>query len=371
MFKYYSPVDDAIVFFTSKVNKSMTNADLLRNLNKNYPTVEKKLERLLKPSIELEKKLSSAIKTIDADYEFLFKLDESVDGILTHLFNPAWLLFSYCSGRGEFSSDLNTCIRNLHALPQHKRDVLFLSYMSDLEVFEDISMIPKVSEQECGQLIETMRTLKMEPSVRTRLIELYVNFDEYVSRLGTILKPAVDVIIANEAIYAEDLRKNEAEIDALGGLRGVVKQKYSFAMKDGIAERLHICVLIPNDASMRDDVNDNVDAFFGLNILELVDVLYSGRENQKLSTMFKMLSDETRLEILHSICKKPMYGLELAEQFSISAPTVSYHMRKLGMGGFTESYFDGGRTYYHANMENIKKFVKSFEDFLTSESDKK
>ena len=369
MFKYYSPVDDAIIFFTSKVNKSMTNTDLMRTLNKNHPALEKKLERVLRPAVELEKKLNAAIKTIDTDYEFLFLLDQTADGNADHLYNPAWLLFSYCSGRGEFSTDMATEIKNLHSLPQHKRDVLFLNYLRDLKIFESPSRIPNVTEENCGQIIETMRGLNMDQGVRTRLIELYVNFDEYVSRLNTILKPAVDVIIANESLYSDDVKKNEEAIDALGGLRGVVKQKYGFAMKEGVAERMHLCVLIPNKASLRDDVNDNVDAFFGVNVLELVDIVFSGRENQKLSTMFKMLSDETRLEILHSICKKPMYGLELAEQFSISAPTVSYHMRKLGMGGFTESYFDSGRTYYRANIDNIKRFVKSFEDFLTSEDE--
>lgn len=369
MFKYYAPVDDAIIFLTSKVNKSMTNGDLIRTLNKNHPALEKKLERVLRPAVELEKKLNAAIKTIDTDYDFLFLLDQTADGNGDHLYNPAWLLFSYCSGRGEFSTDLATAIKNLHALPQHLRDVLFLDYLRDLKIFSDVRSIPKVDESNCGQIIEMMRSLNMDQGVRTRLIELYVNFDEYVSRLGAILKPAVDVIIENESIYADDIKKNEEAIDALGGLRGVVKQKYGFEMKEGVAERMHLCVLTPNKASLKDDVNDNVDAFFGVNVLELVDIVFSGRENQKLSTMFKMLSDETRLEILHSICKKPMYGLELAEQFSISAPTVSYHMRKLGMGGFTESYFDGGRTYYRANIENIKHFVKSFEDFLTSDQD--
>lgn len=369
MLKYYSPVDDAIIFFTSKVNKSMSNADLSRTLHKNHPAVEKKLDRVLKPSIELEKKLNSAIKSVDADCEFLFKLDQNPEGQGDHLFNPAWLMFSYCAGRGDYSCELSDAVKKLHALPQHQRDAMFLSYLRDLRIFDDDGHT-QVSENDCGQLIETMRALNMDSGIRTRLIELYVNFDEYVSRIETILKPAVDLIIANEDIYAEPVKKNAETIDAMGGLREFVKQRFSFSMRSDIADRVHLCVLIPNDASLRDDIYGNVDAFFGVNAMELVDIIYAGRENQKLSTMFKMLSDETRLEILHSICKKPMYGLELAEVFSISAPTVSYHMRKLGMGGFTESYFDGGRTYYRANTENIKRFIKSFEDFLSSETDK-
>ena len=369
MYKYYSPVDDALIFFTTKVNKSMTIADLSRTINKNHPSLDKKLERVLKPALDLEKRLNAAFKTVDEDYDFLFMLDQNADGEADYLYNPAWLMFSYCAGRCEFSTDFPTLIKNLHSLPQYRRDELFLSYLRDLKVFADTSLIPKVSENDCGQIIETMRSLNMDGSVRTRLIELYVNFDEYVSRLAAILKPAVDVIMASDDIYGDAVKKNEEMIDSLGGLSGVVKQKYNFTMKSDIAHRLHLCVLVPNKASMRDDIYDNIDAFFGVNVLELVDVVYSGKENHKLSTMFKMLSDETRLEILHSICKKTMYGLEIAEKFSISAPTVSYHMRKLGMAGFTESYFDSGRTYYRANTDNIKRFVKSFEDFLTSEAE--
>lgn len=369
MYKYYSPVDDAIIFFTSKVNKSMTIADLARTINKNNPTLEKKLERVIKPALDLEKRLNAAFKTMDEDYDFLFKLDQNADGEADYLYNPAWLMFSYCAGRGEYSFDLDTLINNLHSLPQYRRDELFLSYLRDLKVFSEPGMIPDVNEHEYGQLIETLCSIRLDSSVRTRLIELYVNFDEYVSRIGAILKPAVDIIAASEDIYGDAVKKDEEMVDSLGGLSGVVKQKYNFTMKNNIAHRLHLCVLIPNKASMKDDVHDNIDAFFGVNVLELADIVYAGKENHKLSTMFKMLSDETRLEILHSICKKTMYGLEIAEKFSISAPTVSYHMRKLGLAGFTESFFDSGRTYYRANMDNIHKFIRSFEDFLSSEPD--
>ena len=60
MYKYYSPIDDAIIFFTTKVNKTMTVADLSRTLHKNHPSLEKKLERVIKPALELEKKYEEA-----------------------------------------------------------------------------------------------------------------------------------------------------------------------------------------------------------------------------------------------------------------------------------------------------------------------
>jgi DNA-binding transcriptional ArsR family regulator len=59
-----------------------------------------------------------------------------------------------------------------------------------------------------------------------------------------------------------------------------------------------------------------------------------------------------------------MYGQELAQMFSVTAPTVSYHMTKLVVSGLAESYFDCGKSYFRVNTKNLRALEKSFHDFF-------
>lgn len=45
--------------------------------------------------------------------------------------------------------------------------------------------------------------------------------------------------------------------------------------------------------------------------------------------LFKCLSDKSRLQILKSLAIEDMYVERLAERLGISAPTVSFHLKKL------------------------------------------
>ena len=45
--------------------------------------------------------------------------------------------------------------------------------------------------------------------------------------------------------------------------------------------------------------------------------------------LFKCLSDKSRLQILKSLAIEDMYVERLAERLGITAPTVSFHLKKL------------------------------------------
>jgi len=48
-----------------------------------------------------------------------------------------------------------------------------------------------------------------------------------------------------------------------------------------------------------------------------------------LNLVFKALNDQTRRDILELLRKKEMTAGEIAEQFSISAPSISHHLEIL------------------------------------------
>ena len=58
--------------------------------------------------------------------------------------------------------------------------------------------------------------------------------------------------------------------------------------------------------------------------------------------LFKCLSDKSRLQILKSLAIEDMYVERLAERLGITAPTVSFHLKKLAdaLSGVLPAFFE-------------------------------
>ena len=82
--------------------------------------------------------------------------------------------------------------------------------------------------------------------------------------------------------------------------------------------------------------------------------------------LFKCLSDKSRLQILKSLVIEDMYVERLAERLGISAPTVSFHLKKLTEAGAVTSY----KSQYYM-MYSLRKeiFETSILEILQEKSD--
>lgn len=86
----------------------------------------------------------------------------------------------------------------------------------------------------------------------------------------------------------------------------------------------------------------------------------------KYKDLFKALSDATRLEIIRLTSKRPWYNRELADYFSLTTATLSYHINlllDLGILNFEPS--DYNRYYYTTNKETLKAFLEYALEDLT------
>ncbi|MFR4350294.1 MAG: metalloregulator ArsR/SmtB family transcription factor [Roseburia sp.] len=82
--------------------------------------------------------------------------------------------------------------------------------------------------------------------------------------------------------------------------------------------------------------------------------------------LFKCLSDKSRLQILKSLAIEDMYVERLAERIGISAPTVSFHLKKLTDAKAVTSYKS---QYYMMYSLNKSIFETSILDILQEKSD--
>lgn len=73
-------------------------------------------------------------------------------------------------------------------------------------------------------------------------------------------------------------------------------------------------------------------------------------ENDAIA-LLKCLADKSRLQILKSLAIEDMYVEILAERLNLTAPTISFHLKKLLEAGAVSSYKSQYYTMYSLNKE--------------------
>jgi DNA-binding transcriptional ArsR family regulator len=77
-----------------------------------------------------------------------------------------------------------------------------------------------------------------------------------------------------------------------------------------------------------------------------------------LNLVFKALNDKTRRDILELLRKKEMTAGEIAEKFSISAPSISHHLEILKRAQLIESEKRGQFIIYSLNTTVLDDMIK-------------
>jgi ArsR family transcriptional regulator, arsenate/arsenite/antimonite-responsive transcriptional repressor len=74
---------------------------------------------------------------------------------------------------------------------------------------------------------------------------------------------------------------------------------------------------------------------------------------EKCSKMMKALGDDTRIRIFDMLSVDELCACKILEEFSITQPTLSYHMKILCDSGLVDGRKDGVWMKYSVNKENL------------------
>ena len=77
--------------------------------------------------------------------------------------------------------------------------------------------------------------------------------------------------------------------------------------------------------------------------------------------MFKALSDETRLRIIFMLSGEELCAYKILEAFSITQPTLSYHMKILTESGLVKGRKDGAWMRYTLEKKNLDSLKQLLE----------
>ncbi len=75
----------------------------------------------------------------------------------------------------------------------------------------------------------------------------------------------------------------------------------------------------------------------------------------------KALSDETRIKIFDMLSCGELCACNILEEFNITQPTLSYHMKILSESGLVNSRRDGVWMKYTINRDNLEVLKELFD----------
>lgn len=87
---------------------------------------------------------------------------------------------------------------------------------------------------------------------------------------------------------------------------------------------------------------------------------------KELSEIFKILSNDKRLEILDMLSCGELCACEIQKKFDVSQPTLSYDMKLLKDSSLIIERVDGRSHYYKINEDYVNKIKKVFNKLSSS-----
>jgi len=82
-------------------------------------------------------------------------------------------------------------------------------------------------------------------------------------------------------------------------------------------------------------------------------------EIERLSYLFKILGDPTRIKILSPLDKKELCVNDIADKLNISVSAVSHQLNNLKVAKLVKSRRDGKNIYYTLDDDHVEKLFEN------------
>lgn len=90
--------------------------------------------------------------------------------------------------------------------------------------------------------------------------------------------------------------------------------------------------------------------------------------NEKISEICKALGDPNRLKIIKLLFSGEQCACKLLEEFQITQPTLSHHMKILSETGLVSVRKEGKWTHYSINCSMFKDYKSYFENITCNKN---
>lgn len=105
-------------------------------------------------------------------------------------------------------------------------------------------------------------------------------------------------------------------------------------------------------------------------INEVKNIEPNNEEIEKLSNMFKLFSDNTRLRIICSILNTELCVCDLCELLELNQSTVSHQLQLLRNANLVKYRREGKQIFYSLQDEHIEKIISLSLEHILEEEEK-
>ncbi len=109
---------------------------------------------------------------------------------------------------------------------------------------------------------------------------------------------------------------------------------------------------------------NGVRLIVGVFVLKGLEIRGKIADSRVYTSLLKLLSDPTRFEVLHEMCDKMTFGMELAEKFGCTRSAMYYHLERLASLGLAELQMSDYRMLYTMNKQNVYDKLNAMRDYL-------
>jgi ArsR family transcriptional regulator len=115
----------------------------------------------------------------------------------------------------------------------------------------------------------------------------------------------------------------------------------------------------------------HIDRSLYLRLETKAEVNVMEKDYSSYALLMKALADETRVKIFDMLSQGELCACKILEEFKITQPTLSYHMKILTESGLVAGRRDGVWMKYSINSDNLEIIKEFFKDIGVNTEDQK
>ena len=235
------------------------------------------------------------------------------------------------------------------------------------EVKEDGSG-DNITISDIGYVVEKLKDLELDDSVKFRLIELYTGRYTIIPLFKKFLEEGTLVIQKYFYIIKEDYDNAVMELSDKSKINALFEDTKTIQLGEAKVQLLQPNLFCFNQLSVR-WVEDTCLIHCGIYMLEFIKRSRGNQFNDaQLTSDLKAIADSTRLKIIHLLSGKTMYLQEIADQLKLTPATVSHHMNLLLHAELicvTVNIDKAKKIFYELNPEKINALGESIKQLVS------
>lgn len=229
--------------------------------------------------------------------------------------------------------------------------------------------VEQLSDGKGITLFERISNLDITDGEKWRLLHLCEHVEDYVDRLFQVLETVITMLkeyltdleelFQERVLYWEKYLETHKATDFIES----ALQFTNFTDKNFI---IYPSIFACNKIFITAEDEKQAKYVLGIGMIFDSDFHLSapGRNKEQLCNGLKLLSDNSKFEILQMIKESPAYGQEIAKELKLTTATISHHVNALLSYGFVNIDKVDNRIYYRMDKKVIEEFIEDLKLFL-------